>query len=1263
MGRSDSKRCSAERVRRARITGAVALCVLAAMLLLSSTAAFAFPQHGHAFGSSFGETGLGAGQLSAPNGVAVNETTGDVYVVDRGNNRIERFTSGGTFISAIGYGVADGKKESEICTSACKPGVIPEVEEEPKPQSAKGQLFHPEGIAVDNSKAGPSAGDLYVVGSTISERSYLLKYQADGTFIGGSSGKVNSKEETESFGRIEGVAVDRHGVVWTDWSFGYIINYTNGEPNKRVNKEEEPESEAEPTRPGFAVDSAGDVFVNYEPAEKYEENEETGLGEGGQEPCEKAACFTAKVNTHETKQLAPGEILNPALDSGKLAGLADDLSNDNLYVAGAGSIGAFAADGSLIQRFGAGHLTRASGVAINSGTGAVYVADAGADKVDIFPLEPAAEPKITELSAEEITAEAAKLEALVDPTGAATTVTFQFGTSSCAGGGCASSPPTVLPAVFGDQDANVSLVGLAPDTTYFYRVLAKNSFGEVTSGEERTFTTQVAGFKFSLPDGRAWELVSPAEKNGAGIESIPREGGLIQASADGSAITYITTGPSESDPEGNRSPAFTQNLANRTVSEGASSWSSKSIVIPFEKAIGDFPGQIQEYMIFSDDLKQAILEPRGLNPQPEPALSPDTTEKTLYVRHNVGCLPAPSNCYVPIVTAANDTAGTEFGGQVNVPQTGVHFIAASPDSSHVILSSEVALTTEPVASVGQNFYEWSAGKPPAEQLQLINVLPGGTTPASFAEIGGIAAMIRHVLSDDGSRVIFSASGHLYMRDMVKRETVQLDTPQGVEPGELGPHEKPLFQTASADLSRIFFTDEQRLTGESEAQGEEGKPDLYEFDAISGELTDLATGSASEAAALQGLVPGAGDDGSSVYFVANGVLASNENSNHDKAAPGECTIISVPGAACNLYVVHLEGGKWQPPEFVARLSNEDEPDWSVQRKLSEMTSRVSPNGRYLAFMSNRSLTGYNNRDVDPAAKGAADEEVFLFDSSSKRLTCASCDPTGARPRGVFDTEESQEGQGLLVDRSITWQNRWLAGNIPGWTRSNLGVAYHQSRYLSDTGRLYFNAPDALVPADENGKNDVYQYEPAGQGSCTSSSGCVSLMSSGESEKESAFLDASASGDDLFLLTASKLVEADRDSNFDVYDTHVCTGSSPCVTGSSSSKPSCESAASCKPGTVSTPAFGAAASATAPSSGNVPPGSGVSPAKVVKSATPPKKLTRAQQLAKALKACNKQKTKKKRTACKKRAHKNYGVKKSSHKARKSRRSHAHTAGSRR
>ena len=205
------------------------------------------------------------------------------------------------------------------------------------------------------------------------------------------------------------------------------------------------------------------------------------------------------------------------------------------------------------------------------------------------------------------------------------------------------------------------------------------------------------------------------------------------------------------------------------------------------------------------------------------------------------------------------------------------------------------------------------------------------------------------------------------------------------------------------------------------------------------------------------------------------------------------------------------------------------------------------------MSQRPLTGYDNRD---AKSGQPDQEVFLYDSATGKLVCPSCNPTGARPLGVFDAEVFP---GPLVDHNAIWRGHWLAASVPGWTAQALTLALYQSRYLSDSGRLFFNSSDALVPADTNGVMDVYQYEPPGVGSCTQSSpsyssvsgGCVDLISSGASPEESAFLDASESGNDVFFLTASRLTPKDIDGAFDVYDASVGGGEAPVL-----SPPACQ-----------------------------------------------------------------------------------------------------------
>ncbi len=182
----------------------------------------------------------------------------------------------------------------------------------------------------------------------------------------------------------------------------------------------------------------------------------------------------------------------------------------------------------------------------------------------------------------------------------------------------------------------------------------------------------------------------------------------------------------------------------------------------------------------------------------------------------------------------------------------------------------------------------------------------------------------------------------------------------------------------------------------------------------------------------------------------------------------------------------------------------------------------------------------------------------------------------------------------------------------------------------------------MPADVNGKEDVYEYEPEGVGSCGASSetfseksgGCVDLISSGTSSEESAFLDASAGGGDVFFLTASELVPQDVDAAFDVYDAHECPGASPCPVTSAVVPPACTTTDSCRAAPSPQPSvFGAPPSATFSGAGNLAP-------IVTKPAA--KSLTRTQKLSRALTVCRKKRNKRKRAVCVKQAQKSYGAK---------------------
>lgn len=779
-------------------------------------------------------------------------------------------------------------------------------------------------------------------------------------------------------------------------------------------------------------------------------------------------------------------------------------------------------------------------------------------------------PGFHSTSVSAVSADSATLEATIDPHGASTYYYFQYGTDTGYGTDIPAPPGTDIGSGEADVEVSRHLQGIAPATTYHYRVLAVSELSpghfEAFDGPDHTFTTQRLAASRTPPDGRAWELVSPPDKHGAllfGLNIAASE----QASAAGDAITYFSAGATESEPQGHAEGP--QVLSKR----GASGWSSEDIGSPHPRASGLVTGGrgAGEFYFFSSDLSRGLVEPHDpfapFSPPTActasgclPETFPEATEFTPYIRHNGTCASELASCYQPLLTAAPGYAdvppGVEFGKPFSNNRH-EEFVGASPDLNSVILADETTGLT-PGAPNRKELYEWSAGAPATERLQMISVLPategggpvtGGATDVTLGAYSGPTASGWRPVSDNGSRVFWTMGGEgssrLYMRDTVKGESL------GLGPG--------IFQAASSDGSRVFFQNASVGLSVCEIVEEAGK------DAC--KLTDLTPVGNGESAALHHLMPGTSEDGSYAYFIAGGVFDESENGAGEKAVPG----------GHNLYLSHYNGTGWDTT-FIASLSAQDETDWGVAAQsvitVGTLTARVSPNGRFLAFMSNRPLTGYDTRD---AHTGRPDEEVYLYDASTSRLICASCNPTGARPLGVEVGQVAKgEGVGNLVgvqggNGGPYGPTTGIAANLPGGVRiESYQRGLYQPRYLSDSGRLFFNSSDALVPSDANGQEDVYQYEPPGVGDCTESSpayspaseGCLGLISSGTSGEESGFLDASENGNDVFFLTAARLSPRDVDTSLDVYDAHLCTSSSPCPPPPPPPTPVCEGDA-CQP----------------------------------------------------------------------------------------------------
>ena len=98
-------------------------------------------------------------------------------------------------------------------------------------------------------------------------------------------------------------------------------------------------------------------------------------------------------------------------------------------------------------------------------------------------------------------------------------------------------------------------------------------------------------------------------------------------------------------------------------------------------------------------------------------------------------------------------------------------------------------------------------------------------------------------------------------------------------------------------------------------------------------------------------------------------------------------------------------------------------------------------------------------------------------------------------------------------------------------------------LTEDGRVFFNTPDQLAAADTDAIQDVYEWEPQGSGTCQSESAgfdkatgaCIELISAGTSSFDSGLLSVSTNGTDAYFFTRDSLAPQDKNgSTVKIYD---------------------------------------------------------------------------------------------------------------------------------
>ncbi len=1101
------------------------VCALALVVVfgfgVSSASAVGLAPEAENFIPRFGEHGTGAGQMGIPVGIGTNPTTGDVYISDWGK-RIDEFTPWGGFIRAFGWGVADGtSKELQTCVTTCFEGLE---------GAGAGEFSNaPWGVVVDAS------GDVYVRDS---DNKRVQKFSSTGLFLlmfGGEvdKSKVHEREEQEAKAEPVTVTAEEEDVctvvsgdqcgagvegsgpgqfdTGTDIALGPGGTIFVGDKERIEEFELDGAYKSEVKLPGrtvrfFAVDSKnGDFYVIFGAASS-EENvyklSPTGDALGILEvkiPKRVAVDSTSKVFVVDGLRQAYDERIFEFGSDGKKVTAFDEINVE---------------DPDQIQVYGLG--TNTAGdlyVAHHSSPSSISFIRAFGPPPVSFEPPPKVPPTIESEYAFSSDLDSAVVQARINPHfWSDATYYVQYGTGDCEVTACTSQPAAPGSRLTGSVvdeavvSEGVSLTGLQPDTTYHYRFVSESGGGGPVFGPDRTFTTFPAfqantdcpnqqfrtGFSALLPDCRAYEMVSPIDKDGGDIitliDATGYENGLDQVSAGGERFTYSAA---RSFGEAKGGPYIAQYLAGRDPVRG---WSTEAIS-PARRPQSGFFGEDFEtdYKFFSTDLASGWL-----TPAPEPALAPGALEgiRTLY-RH--------------------DNASRSFEALTTVEPPGVSFKTyavelqgVSADGSHAVFVANGKLTSDASGEKDISQVYESDG---SSGLRLVSVLPSGTASNQYSSAGsanegfqfgfgyGRLSSVDHAMSADGSRVYWSelnpsgALGKLYLRENAGQEQSAVSGGECVEPDKACTvavsSKAAQFWTASTNGSRALYTiAEGARTGE-----------LDEFNLAEDTSTPVAE-------KVKGLL-GASEDLSYVYFVSSEVLA--------------------PGAKAgqpNLYLRHEEA-----TSFIGALSNVDttldHPN-AIDTRPNFHAVRVTPDGRHMTFISTDSLTGYDNTD---AVTGKPDSEVYAYSAESQILDCVSCDGNGARPEG---REVRPFGFSQILP---------TAASIPGWENE-----FYASRVLSDDGdRVFFDSYVALVPRDTNGKEDVYEWEAPGSGDCTSQSpafssvngGCISLISSGESSQDSEFAEASPSGDDVFFATNASLLPQDP-GLVDIYDARVGGG---------------------------------------------------------------------------------------------------------------------------
>ena len=1137
---------------------------------------------------TFGTFGFGAGRAEDPEGVATNPVSGDVYVADSGNSRIDVFAPNGSFLFAFGWGVADGTTSAfQTCTSTCFKGVS---------GSGPGQFGHSLWrIAMDTDATSSSYQDLYVVDG---DNDRVEKFDPSGAFL--LSFPITGSGP---------IAIGPTGTV-------YILG-------KEVVRKYKPSGEfigQIALGPSFnsealAVDSTGAIYAITPNAvvpaiHKY--------GPAGEE------------------LLTFGPIFNVTAATVDASG--------NLFVAEEENpqrvITEYNSSGVAIKRFGYGEIDRQPrGLAVSVAGQGIYTSEGsfgGPDpdsRIDLIPFpSPGPLPCCLDVPSVSTGNTKATVKAVVNPEGKATTFHIDYVDQHSfeTEGGFASpkttetaesapiGPDVVRHAVqdlIGCPDANTAppATCLTPDTIYRFRLVATDS-ESVSNEVEGEFKTKPA---VEITDTFATEVGTKEARLHAILNplGIPTTG-YFEYVDD---ATYQKDTAELGPGHGFDHAAQTPDTGAGQVPLGFGAGEAPKAATAFVGQLS--PGTVYHYRLLAADplLAQPLSGPEGTFTTFPPISTPREDCPNQGFR-TAASAPLPDCRAYEMVSPVNKgnadievllsglakldqssidgnqlaySSSTAFGGSVSAPYTSQYRATRDPENGW---STEplnppigsVSVTDQAYLKFDSSYKAFSADlssgwlihnyEPVLDECGV----PGYVNLYRRAEDGSFEALTTaqpaspatpheywpelQGVSADGTHAIFRANGRLTPN--ASKAAFSGNSPieqlyehvSGEGCGDLRlvsvlPNGKASnSQTSAGTRNRPFFG-EGRQNMVARAISADGSRIIWSvspvqvgpgplYDRIDGERTvEISPGPARYWTAST--------DGSRVFYsVGNELFEYNVDSETQIAIAGQFVesmgVAEASEDGSRLYFVSKEaiGGEGIEGQrnlflrsdtgaidLVATLGGNDGQVFGtefigVAIGANDPSSRGTRTTPDGAHLAFTSSGSLTGYDNADAADGRPDFELYLYDANDAKLACISCNPSGARPSGRLF--EALSGSLFRVSAKMAPSETQL---------------YAPRALAEDGNRLFFESYEALVPRDTNGKEDVYEWErAAGAQECKeagaeiyvpSSGGCLSLISSGQSASDSVLADASPDGRDVFIKTSSSLLPQDS-GLVDIYD---------------------------------------------------------------------------------------------------------------------------------